>query len=40
MAASSENFFSEDNFDTVLVTFCCYDYGTKSSEAVEKIVTD
>ena len=40
MAAASENFFNEDNFDTVLVTFCCYDYDTKSSEAIEKIATD
>ena len=31
---------SEDKFDTVLATFCCYDYGANSSETVEKITTD
>ena len=40
MAPSSENCLSEDDFDTVLVIFCCYDYGANSSEAVEKIATD
>ena len=34
MAASSENFLSEDDFDAVLATFSCYDYGANSSEAV------
>ena len=36
MAASSENFLSEDDFEAV----CCYGYGANPSEADEKIVTD
>ena len=32
--------FSEDDFEAVLVTFGCYDYGANSSEAVKKIVRD
>ena len=35
-----EDFLSEDDFGAVLVTFCCYDYGTNSSETVEEIATD
>ena len=30
---------SESDFETILVTFCCCDYGTSASEAVQKIVT-
>ena len=40
MAASSNDFLSEQDFEAVLVTLCCYDYGANSSEAVEKIATD
>ena len=40
MAASSGDFLSEDDFEAVLATLCCCDYGTKSSEAVQKIATD
>ena len=40
MTASSEDFVSEDNFEAVLATLCCYDYGAKSSEAVVKIATN
>ena len=37
MAASSKDFLSGDDFETVLVIFCCYDYGANASEALEKI---
>ena len=37
MAASSEDVLSEDGFEAVLATLCCYDYGANSSKAVEKI---
>ena len=30
----------ENDFETVLGTFCCYDHGAKASEAVQKIATD
>ena len=40
MTAFSEDFISENDLETVLVTLCCYDYGANSSEAVEKIATD
>ena len=30
----------ENDFEAVLVTFCCYDYGVNASEAVQKIATD
>ena len=40
MAASSENFLSENDFEAVLATFCCYGYGANPSEADERIVTD
>ena len=35
-----EELLSENNFEAVLATFCCYDYGAKASEAVGKINTD
>ena len=35
-----EEFLSENTFETGLVTFCCYDYVTKASEAIQKIATD
>ena len=40
MAAFSEDFISKDDFESVFATFCCYGYGTNSSEAVEKIATN
>ena len=32
-----EELLSENNFEAVLTTFCCYDYGDNASEAVQKI---
>ena len=40
MAVFSERVFSENDFEAVLATDCCYDYGINTSEAVEKIATD
>ena len=34
-----EELLSENNSEAVLVNFCCYDYGTNASEAVQKIST-
>ena len=31
---------SENDFEAVLYTFCCYDHGAKASETVQKIATD
>ena len=31
---------SENDFETVLATFCSYNHASKSSEAVQKIATD
>ena len=31
---------SKNDFEAVLVTFCCYDHGAKASEEVQKIATD
>ena len=31
---------SGNDFETVLVTFCCYDHGVKASNVVQKIATD
>ena len=33
----SENLLSENDFEAVLVDFCCYKYGANVSEAVQKI---
>ena len=30
----------ENDFEAVLATFCCYDYGANVSEAVQKIAAD
>ena len=30
----------ENDFETVLATFCCYDHGSKEFEAVQKMATD
>ena len=35
-----EELISENGFEAVLSTFCCYDHGTNASEAVQKIATD
>ena len=34
-----EELLSENDFEAVLVNFCCYDYGANASEAVQKIST-
>ena len=31
---------SENDFETVLAIFCCFDYGANVSEAVQKIPSD
>ena len=40
MAAFREKFFSENDFEAVLPTFCCYDYSANASKAIEKITID
>ena len=35
-----EKLHSENDFETVWATFCCYDHGAKTSEAIQKIATD
>ena len=35
-----EELLSENNFEAVLATFCCYDFGANASEAIQKISTD
>ena len=35
-----EELLSKNDFEAVLTTFCCYDYGANVSEAVQKIGTD
>ena len=35
-----EELLSENDFEAVLATFCCYDCGANTSEAVQKIDTD
>ena len=35
-----EKFLSENDFEAVLVTICCYDNGASASEAVQMIATD
>ena len=40
IAACSEDFLGEDDFDAVLAIFDCYGYGATASEAVKKIATD
>ena len=35
-----EDLLSENDFEAVVATFCCYDYGAKASEAVQKITAD
>ena len=40
MTTFFEELLSENDIEAVLATFCCYDHGTKASEAVQKIATD
>ena len=35
-----EELLSENHFEAVLATFCCYEYGGNASEAVQKIAAD
>ena len=35
-----EELLSENDFEAVLATFCCYDHDAKVSEAVQKIAAD
>ena len=35
-----EKMFRENDFQAVLATLCCYDYGANASEAVQKTATD
>ena len=35
-----EEVLSENDFEAVLVTFCCYGYDANASEAVQKVATD
>ena len=35
----SEDLLSENDFEAVLVNFCCYKCGSNASEAVQKIRT-
>ena len=35
----SEDLLSENDFEAVLVNFCCYKYGANVSQAVQKIST-
>ena len=37
--AFCEELLSENDFEAVLVNFCCYEYGANASEAVQKIST-
>ena len=32
-----EELLSENDFEAVLINFCCYEYGTIASEALQKI---
>ena len=34
-----EELLIENDFEAILVNFCCYDYGVNASEAVQKIST-
>ena len=35
-----EELLSENDFEAILATFCCYDYGAKAFEAVQKTTAD
>ena len=40
MVVFCEEMISENKFQAVLATLCCYYYGANASEAVQKIATD
>ena len=35
-----EEFLSKNDFEAVLATFCCYEYGVNASEAAQKMAAD
>ena len=35
-----EEFLSENKFEAILATFCCYDYDANATEAVQKFAAD
>ena len=35
-----EELLNENDFEAVLATFCCYDYGANASETVQKFARD
>ena len=35
-----EELVSENDFEAISVTFCCYDHSAKASEAVQNIAAD
>ena len=35
----NEELLSENNFEAVLATFCCHDYGANASEVDQKVAT-
>ena len=35
-----EELLSQNYFETILATLCCYDHGAKAFDAVQKIATD
>ena len=37
---SCEEWLSENDFEAILATFCCYEYSANASEEVQKITTD
>ena len=39
VAGFCEELLSENDFEAVLINFCCYEYGANASEAVQKIST-
>ena len=40
MVAFCKEWLSENDFEALSVTSCCYDYGGNASERVQKIATD
>ena len=40
MAVFIGKFLSESDFEAILTTCCCYDYGVNTTEAVKKITAD
>ena len=37
VAGFCEELLSENDFEAVLVNFCCYEYGANASETIQKI---